>query len=88
MNNGVQAFDKENFISALGTNFCITENFSMPPDYKINLHPSQGGHYRFTDANGSTYALRAMHAGYQYLRYISAKPAIVKVEVEYSMAEN
>jgi len=91
MNNGVQAFVRDNFISAYNTKFCITiENFSGLPSYTINLHPSsQFGHYRFTDVNGDTYALRVIDTRLlQYLRYSSDRPAIVKVEVEYSMDEN
>lgn len=53
----------------------------------IELRTPWRGHYRFTDMNGSTYALRAMDARFlQQLRYDSDSPAIVKVE--YSMDEN
>jgi hypothetical protein len=64
----------------------MTDNIPSPT-YTIELITRWPSHYRFTDMNGSTYALKAMDARFlQQLRYNSDSPAIVKVE--YSMDEN
>jgi len=66
----------------------ITDNIPSPT-YTITLSTQRRGHYRFTDMNRSTYALKAMDTkALHLLKYDSDSPAIVKVEFEYSMDEN
>ena len=64
----------------------MTDNIPSPT-YTIELITRWPSHYRFTDMNGSTYALKAMDTkALHLLNYDSDSPAIVKVE--YSMDEN